>query len=102
MTGRDTGGGMLAGAGLSMIGNMLMPGVGGIVGGILGGFLGGSGEDKSKDAVDESLKYQRESTKELKEVNRNLILMRQDLKPWEYINDSYFFSQANNRAFVGA
>ncbi|MDD4804001.1 MAG: phage tail tape measure protein [Candidatus Pacebacteria bacterium] len=102
MTGRDSGqGAMLGGIG-SLIGNMILPGVGGIVGGLLGGLFGGGGEDTSSDPVDESLKYQRESTKELKEVNRNLILMRQDLKPWEYINDSYFFSQANNRAYVGA
>lgn len=101
-TGKDTGSGALIGAGISalmMTNPVTAPFA--LLGGALGGLFGAQKPDKNKD-VDESLKYQRESTKELKEVNRNLVLMRQDLRPWEYISDSYFFSQATNRGFVGA
>jgi hypothetical protein len=100
-TGKDAG----SGAGLGTIGALIgsLGGPTGIaIGGLLGGLLAPKEKDKANKDVDESLKYQRESTKELKEVNRNLVLMRQDLRPWEYISDSYFFSQATNRGFVGA
>jgi TP901 family phage tail tape measure protein len=100
-TGRDAGAGGGLGAIGSMIGSAFGP-IGMLAGGLLGGLLAPQKKQDEETVVDESLKYQRESTKELKEVNRNLVLMRQELRPWEYISDSYFFSQANSRGFVGA
>lgn len=92
-------GSMVAGGVLSLIGNAIAPGVGGIIGGLLGGLFGGEKPDEQKDD-DEQVKYARESVKELRSVNRNLTTMIDQSQNYQLQNESYYFSISNARGLA--
>lgn len=99
--GSAIGGGVGAIAGQA-IGNAILPGIGGAIGGFLGGLFGGTlgGTDKDKeDDRKETVKLQRESTKELKMVNRNLVSVIEKMDPYA-MSESYYFAVSNNRGLM--
>jgi len=96
-SGKDAGSGgglgALLGAGLGM--TPLGP-AGMLLGGLLGGLFAAPKADEDKKE-DENIQYAKESIKELRQVNRNLTIMIEDIKPWNVLNESYYFSVSNNR-----
>jgi hypothetical protein len=54
-------------------------------------------EEKQKE---ETVQYAKESTKQLKQVNRNLTKLVEQSKPWTILDQSYYFSVSNARGMV--
>ena len=96
-SGRNTGQGALQGGILSLIGEAMLPGVGGIIGGLLGGLFGNQAKSQEEERK-ESLNYAKQSTKELQYINRNTSAMVEELRNFSVMQDSYYFSFNNSMA----
>ena len=97
LTGKDQGQSSMWGAGLGMVGQFFGGPIGGLIGGALGSLFAGPEQKKDEEIKQAQIEYAKESHVELKQVNRNLTVMIDKMKPWNILDESYYFSAAKNR-----
>ena len=91
------------------IGNILLPGIGGFVGGALGGMFGGGKKGSVEEELIENNSLLENILTEVVLLNRNMVGMIQDFKPYILPTSAYFSERAgtgvqvqNMNIYVGA